>query len=456
MKKLITTSFLFAFLFVSAVAQNIYIRFNLVPAESTLLTGLQSSTNGVGVPITFDTDGTTPTDAYIMDMPSEGGDIYTKILTLPAGNYQYQSVFADGTGTQGEKGAWTAGRPFTITEEKAVVFRAKIEGGFIKFVNDEQVLLFSFYSDGNLNFSLPQPSLNGDIEFAETSPNYKGSLQGILYPQGSTAFVADVSPTAKGKHTFTGGANGKVRWLFKYNRHTLTVEDVVKVVTLLDSDFIDGGNGFAPADELGGDLGTFSSTDPLLLGGKTRSVSAIIGSDILGGGEKNNNLLKIAPKDIDAKMYYAVYISGGGDPIKEGNTPLTTEADVDVAEYQTEWKSVASLNVSEGLDNSEDYVLDIWYETVCHGDTIKSNVYTSSFTVYNTATGIQQNELSAQLKINGNILTADFEKNTTVTLYSISGQLIDHKIVFGNYSIALNKGVYIFSAEGKVAKVVIQ
>lgn len=449
MKRLITTSLLFMFVFVSVAAQNIYIRFNLVPNESGFVTGTHAASPGK--PIVFDLDGTTPTDAYLMDAPNEDG-VYTKSFTLPAGKYEYQAIYADGTGTEGEKGAWTDGRPFTISEEKTIVFRAKIVNGFIKYLNDAQNLYFSLMSDGKIKELLPDSDTNGDVDYIFTNTAYKGAVQGIIFAEANTAFLADFLPQGKNKYTF-GGANGKVRWKLSFNRHTLTVGTLTKLVTLLDADMINTGNGLAAASELATNLGTFSTETPLILNGGTTSVSAIIGTDGPAGSEKVNNLLKIAPADITAKMYYTVSL-GEDAPLKDGNVILTTEATL--ADYQTAWASSTSLNVSEGLTDNPGYVLNVWYETECHGDIVKSAVYTSSFAIDNTPTGIQENESSLNLKVEGNVLIANLEKSTLISLYTISGQLIENTTINGEYSIELEKGVYVFSADGKATKVIIR
>ena len=72
---------------------DLYIRFNQVPDESGLLTGTQGDVNAPKA-ITF--DGATLTDAYVMDVPQVAGGVYTKTMNLPAGNYEYQVVKADG------------------------------------------------------------------------------------------------------------------------------------------------------------------------------------------------------------------------------------------------------------------------------------------------------------------------------------------------------------------------
>ncbi|MDR1585120.1 MAG: hypothetical protein LBS07_02950, partial [Prevotellaceae bacterium] len=378
MKKFIITTGLCAFIGLSGTAQDIYIRFNKVPATSGIVTGTQSSTKEVGKPIDFDDDGN-PTDAYLMEAPTEAGGIYTKEFTLPAGSYEYQAVFADGTGTQGENNAWTLGRPFSVSETTDILFRAKIitvnGSNYIKFLNDAQDLRWSNTTNVATSMLITAtPDNEGNVKFAFTYSNYKGYLEACLYPQSSTTqLMADVLPT-RGKYSF-GFANGKVRWLFTYNRYTLTFVGGEKLVTLLNADSINTGNGFIAAGELDESLGTFSSTTPLSLTGKTTSVSAIIGIDGPAGAFSDNDLLKIAPVDIKAEMYYEVTQGEGEETslVAAGNALLSTTVDVNTPEYQTEWKLETPVNITNGLTNGT-YNLNVWYETVCHGDTIKSTV----------------------------------------------------------------------------------
>lgn len=454
MKKIFTTSLLCVFIWGLGTAQNIYIRFNQAPTESGLLIGTQSNTQNEGKPIVFDENDEIPLDAYLMDDPIDG--IYTKTFILPAGEYQYQAVFADGTGTQGEKGAWWDGRPFSISEEKPVIFRAKIINGFIKFINDEQQLYFSSYSDGVNSILLPSSSSNGDVEFTVIDPNYKGSVQGLIYPKQNTSFVADVLPIGKGKYTFPGGANGKVKWLFSFNRYTFAVENLTKLVTLLDENAIQIGDNLIAAEELAENLGTYSSKIPLLLGGQTTSVSARIGIDGPAGGEKANNLLKLAPINIEAKMYYEV-TQGEGEEltiIKSGTSLLSTEDDVNVPVYQTLWVLQTPVNISNSLENGE-YNLKVWYETICYGDIVKSDEYTTIFYI-DMGTGAElQNPTEIKIHTTNNIIAVDFYEKTNIKLYSISGQMLDQKSDISSYSRSVQTGVYILSVNEVPYKIIV-
>lgn len=450
MKKNLFTTICIALVAMSLSAQDLYIRFNKVPDESGILTGDQSSAQ-LGKPIVIENE--IPADAYLMDVPVEDG-IYTKTLLLPAGDYEYQTVFADGTGTQGEKGAWTQGRPFSVSEEKPVVFRAKIVNNYIKFMNDEQKLYFSSYSDGGNSILLPTPTIDGGIEFTAVDPNYKGSVQGIIYAQGSTAFVADILPVGKGKYTFPAGANGKVKWLFSFNTHTFTVGNLKKLVTLLNTDSINIGDDFIAAEELAENSGIFSSTSPLLLKGKTTSVSAVIGIDGPAGAEKNNNLLKIAPTNIEARMYYTV-LSENETPVLDESQVLSTTANPATAEYSTAWMLDTPVNISGTLTDGS-YTLTVWYETEIYGDIIKSTEYSTAFSVDNTLTNVQQQESGICLKVDRNRITADFEGDAVVKLYSVSGQLINQTVVTDGFSQTVQQGIYLLRINNHVYKVAVK
>jgi hypothetical protein len=450
MKKSITTMLLALFALSFSFAQDLYIRFNKAPIEAGFLTGTQSPANGEAKAITFESEN--PTDAYLMDLPDEGSDIYKKVFTLPIGDYEYQVVFADGTGTQGEASAWTIGRPFSIAEEKAVVFRAKIVNGYIRFLCDAQDLYFSNTTNYVGASLLPEADETGNVQFYFTYSNYKGKLEACLFPQGNTTqFVADVLP-AKGKYDFNG-ANGKVKWLLSYNRHTLTYEGVKKIVTLLDTDLVDTGDGLIPADELLPDLGTYSNSTPLLLSGGTTSVSARIGIDELGGAEKENNLLKIAPIDIEAKMYYNIYDADSIEVISEGNNILTTEAEIETATYQTVWTLDTPIDVTDGLSNGA-YTLNIWYETVCHTDTVKSDIYTTAFSVYNenVTTGLQDLNSNMKILVQNNTINVNLEDKASIKLFSVSGNLIFQSVT-DNLSQSLQSGIYILQVNEKSYKV---
>ena len=438
---------------------DLYVRFNAVPEESGLKTGVQSSEVGAGVPINF--DGGEPTDAYRMTTPIDGGDVYTLTLNLPAGDYEYQVVKADGTGSEGEKQAWTAGRPFAVSEGgQEVVFRAKVEDdGYVKFLCDAQVLLFSSYSDGKTRAQFPD--LTGEdggvVRLAITDPNYKGYTQGIIFPEDINSFVADVLPIGKGKYSFPGGANGKVRWLISYDRYNLEADSLVKLVTLLDTDLI-GINGDAVAAEnLPEQAGTFTAAQPLMLIGGTTSVSARIGVDEPAGAEKANDFLKIAPRTIEAKMHYNVYNADSTEMVAESNALLNTEADMATPEYETVWTLAEPLNVSSGL-NEGDYTLNVWFETVCQGDTIRSAVHTTDFTVESGSptTGFDVPALQANVTTQGQTICAAFDGTATVKLYALNGQLLDSRVVAGEYTYTASAGLYLLEVDGATYKVAVR
>ena len=386
---------------------DLYVRFNAVPEESGLKTGVQSSEVGVGVPINF--DGGEPTDAYRMTTPIDGGDVYTLTLSLPAGDYEYQVVKADGTGSEGEKQAWTAGRPFAVSEGgQEVVFRAKVtDDGYVKYLCDAQVLLFCSYSDGKNHVVFPDLTEgdNGVTRLAITDPNYKGTMQGIIFPEDINSFVADVLPIGKNKYSFPGGANGKVRWLISYDRYNLEADSLVKLVTLLDTDLI-GINGDAVAAE---------------------------------------------------NLPEQVYNADSTEMVAESNALLNTEADRATPEYETVWTLAEPLNVSSGL-NEGDYTLNVWFETVCQGDTIRSAVHTTDFTVEggSPTTGLDVPALQAHVTTQGQTICAAFDGTATVKLYALNGQLLDSRVVAGEYTYTASAGLYLLEVDGTTYKVAVR
>lgn len=455
MKKLSALFFLAACVAsLNVQAQDLYIRFNVVPEGSSLLTGTQSSDFEVAKPITLG-ENSVPTDAYLMDAPAADSEIYSKTMTLPAGNYEYQVVKADGTGTQGERTAWTNGRPFSLAEETEIVFRAKIVNGYVKYLCDAQTLNFSSFSDGTNNSQFHPISDEYD-QINITNSLYKGTLQAMIYPDNLPAFIADVLPIGKGKYSVPGGANGKVRWQISYNRHTLTCENAVKLVTLLDTNLIGIGAEAVSGDvaEMNADLGTFSSASPLLLIGGTTSVSARIGIDVPAGAEKANDLLKIMPKDVAAYMCYT--ITQNADTILANRVALATAADSVTPEYEFDWQTVEPINVSDGLGNGT-YTLNFHYETVCHNDTVCSDEYTTAFSVANgPTTGLDETSMQPKIMVNAQNIQAYFNESATVSLYSITGQLIDREEGVCNYNKHVNPGMYILSIAGETYKIIVK
>lgn len=457
MKKLSALFFLAACIsFLHVQAQNLYIRFNVVPSGTAIPTGT------IGTAIQM--DGDTPTDAYLMDAPSDGSDIYSKTLTLPAGNYEYQVVFADGTGSQSiHQASVNAGRQFTLQEGKDVTFRAKIyqpaESQYIKFLCDAQLLYLNTSTTFTTDHPFSAPDENGLTVCSFTYTNYKGAVEVAISPASSTVLTTDVLLTAGSKYRLNNAANGKVRWQVSYNRNTLTFNDadVYKLVTLLDTDLIGIGAEatLSNATDLATELGTFSTSTPLFISGGTTSVSARIGIDGPAGAEKANDLLKIMPQDVAAYMCYT--ITQNEATILANRVALATAANPETPEYEFDWQTVEPINVSDGLDNGT-YTLNFHYETVCHNDTIKSDVYSTTFTVANTTspTGLEENLVAPQITVNNQNIQANLSGNATVSLFSITGQLIDRQDNIRFYDKNVNPGMYILSVAGEAYKVIVK
>lgn len=443
------------FVSMSAQAQNLYIRFNMVPSETAIPTGT------IGTAIQM--DGDTPTDAYLMDAPSDGSDIYSKTLTLPAGNYEYQVVFADGTGSQStHQASVNAGRQFTLQEEKDVTFRAKIyqpeESQYIKFLCDAQLLYLNTSTTFTTDHPFSAPDENGLTVCSFTYTNYKGAVEVAISPASSTVLTADVLLTAGSKYRLNNAANGKVRWQVSYNRNTLTFNDadVHKLVTLLDTDLIGIGAEatLSNATDLAAEQGTFSNSSPLLLNGGTTSVSARIGADGPAGAEKANDLLKIMPKDIAAYMCYT--ITQNNEIIRANRIGMYTDADPETPEYETIWQTAEATNISTGLDNGT-YNLNIHYETICHNDTVSSNEYSTTFSVSNgTATELAETSVAPRISVNGQNIEAYFNGSAAIRLFSITGQLIDQQHARDQYGIRVEPGLYILSVAGKTHKIIVK
>lgn len=434
--------------------QDLYVRFNKVPAESGIKTGILLT------PVSFAELSGEPTDAYKMEAPAEGSDIYTLTLNLPAGDYEYQVTFKDTVIYESTHNMAKAGRPFSVKEQKDIVFRAKVhtvnagketEYKCIKFLCDAQTLHYSNTTTFISGQMFPEPDEQGNTSIVFTHTNYKGAIEMAICPPTTTIYSSDVLPFGGSKYRLSV-ANGKVRWKLTYNRHTLTLEEPVqKLVTLLDGDTIIIDAEKVPAAELPANIGAFSVENPLLLAGGTTSVSARIDPTGEAGAaaEKPNDLLKLAPETIEAKMYYNVFNADSTEMIVENNALLVTTADATVPEYETVWTMGAPLNVTGGL-SAGDYTLNVWYETVCYGDTIQSAIYSTDFSVSgNPTTGFEQPTLQANVFTAGQAIQAIFDGTATVKLYAVSGQLLDEQTVSGNYNKMVHPGLYILQVADK-------
>ncbi len=457
MKKFFTFSLvLFCCTYLSyAQQQSLYIRFNLVPKDAEVLTG----TIGTAIQI----EDEVPTDAYLMETPADGSDIYSKTMILPAGDYQYQVVFADGTGSQSTHNvAINQGRPFSLTEEKSITFRAKIyqpeETPYIKFLCDAQPLYVSNTTSFSEDNMFSEPDETGLSICSFTYSNYKGAVEPCISPANSTILTTDVLPTAGSKYRISNAANGKVRWQLSYNRYTLTFNDndIKKLVTLIDNNLIGIGTDetLNNATELMPELGTFSNLSPLFIKGGTTSVSARIGIDGPAGAEKANDLLKIMPKDILAKMCYK--ITQNGDVISKNDIALNTTADLETPEYETIWQTNDPVNISNTLENGT-YTLNIHFETICHNDTIRSDEYISTFSIENDeTTALNNTVITPQITISEGNIQAHFNGNASVYLFSITGNLIDKQDVKDVYNKYVAPGIYLLRIDEKTYKIIVK
>ncbi len=447
---------------------DLYIRFNLVPEGSELLTGAQGSWDGEAKeadPKAIVFEQGQPTDAYLMDDPVDTLGIYTKTFTLPAGQYEYQVVYADGTGTLGSSfTTWATGRAFTVEEEKEVVFRAKVVDGYIKYLCDAQDLYYSPDSGTKNGRLFSEPDEAGLVKcFYTRTGAYKiGKVEGFIYPGISTDLIADLLPATK-KYTFSGGSNGNVRWMFSYNRHTLECFPLQIVVCVLDHDSIGiNAEELASAENLPAHAGTFTNAQPLLLSGGTNSVSARIGSEYngeIGGCEKQNSkTLTLTPEEVDVTLHYNVYNADSTELVAQANSVLATATEPETAVYEMTWASIEPLNVTAGLADG-DYTLNVWYESVCYGDTIRSVVYATGFTVEGNnspTTGLDVPALQAHVTTQGQTICAAFDGTATVKLYALNGQLLDSRVAAGEYTYTASAGLYLLEVDGMTYKVAIR
>jgi len=461
---LLSTALFFANTLFAQVT-DLYIRFNLVPEGSGLLTGAQSPTKAVGEPIAFD-ESNNPTSAYLMDAPEEATGIYTKTLNLPAGNYEYQVVKADGLGEQntGLTYPWTLGRPFTVTEQKDVTFRAKLDNGYRRFLCTEQYsnIRISPWTTGTASTLFNAPDEEGIAHVFVNGPKAGTILEGVLFsgPADTNYSIADLMPYTGSKKNFSS-SRGVVRWVLAYNVNTLSFADTAyhKLVTLLKNDSISSGAEYSLASA-SSSLGTFSTTTPLNLKGSTTSVSVRTtlttdaNSTSLGYTTALHSAHLIAPKNIEAKMFYQI-LNASSNVISEGNQTLTTD-DVETGAYETIWKSATPMNITNGLGNG-DYSLKIWYQTVCFSDTITSTVNTTSFSVDNTTTDVISQNNNVRIFTSNNTINVKFDGVADVKLYSISGLLIDNAYSLDKlYTKQVEKGMYIIKLNDKTYKIAVK
>ena len=129
---------------------------------------------------------------------------------------------------------------------------------------------------------------------------------------------------------------------------------------------------------------------------------------------------------------------------------------------------LANADLLEGLELADGtYTLSFWFEseyTAEYGkDTIvaenDSVPYQATFTVEGNGsptTGFDVPALQANVTTQGQTICAAFDGTATVKLYALNGQLLDSRVVAGEYTYMASAGLYLLEVDGATYKVVIR
>ena len=102
------------------------------------------------------------------------------------------------------------------------------------------------------------------------------------------------------------------------------------------------------------------------------------------------------------------------------------------------------------------YSLYIYFRAGDQYDSNNSANYVATFTVIDTSTALDKTKSGLSIRAANGKITARFEGNADVKLYSVSGQLINSGVVSGEFSQEVQRGVYILHINGAAHKVLVK
>lgn len=394
--------------------------------------------------------------SFQMLLPAFKADGITKIT------YNYQTVFTAYSDARDAKYL----RTFTLDQDKTVTFYSK---AWLKttpstyntqFLCDAQQVSIDFifwqYTPIT-SVTLPLP-INGKSSAIVTIPvdAYAAALyQPYVISQSNGTIrkqwrdLNNLAGASPANDNFMNVAlcnkntGGRYKIMLDYPTMTITT---AKVLDSIASPKIQVGTGLlvAPTDATfeGNNLGTFSSSNALRIGGSVNLYSFRTSTQIA---------------DVTAKLYYQITKTGYNSGIKElALSTLKTEI-LGVTTPAT-FSTAAQLDISSGLETG-DYTLKVWYGASCFGDELlkdnNGSGYSASFAVDST-TSFEKPTISSNISIENGLINARFDTAVEVKLFTVTGQLINHTVETKSFSQAVPTGIYILYIDNNSHKIIVK
>ncbi len=202
------------------------------------------------------------------------------------------------------------------------------------------------------------------------------------------------------------------------------------------TDFTDENKRYSVSDFDGKSLGTFSTTQPLLIGGEISTYPRIFNG-------------------MTVKIYYKI---DDDSSIKSFDLPWNADINTNDSKWQTGEGEL--INVSDGLSNG-DHTISVWFYVAKLDYKIYDNnggsYYVAYFSIDNTATSLYSNLINHSIITDGNQIKANFEGSAPIELYTINGTLLKKTVAVDSFEQAdLLPGLYIIKINGKANKVLVK
>ena len=205
-------------------------------------------------------------------------------------------------------------------------------------------------------------------------------------------------------------------------------------------------------------------------------------ANIPASGTLNTVILKesypllnaISEENTQVNLCYTIAKAGKEEETEEAED--TKEAEVlkkafsltgEPTNLSASWE-LTNADLLDGLELEDGaYTLSFWFEseyTAEYGkDTIVADnasvPYQATFTVEGSGsptTGLDVPALQANVTTQGQTICAAFDGTATVKLYALNGQLLDSRVVAGEYTYLASAGLYLLEVDGTTYKVVIR
>jgi len=314
-------------------------------------------------------------------------NLYSFQMFLPASQdggktpfvYYYTTVFKK-ENTNGPR--LSGNRKFTLSQDRFVNFYAKAWYNTVtstyqtQFLCDAQKVSYTFFGPtGFKSFTkeLPLPTNGKSFGFV-TLPTINSKIEYNVVSESTLSYPyawTDLNNTTNAKQVFiTTYKAGKYKISVDYPTLTTSID---KVLDSIESPKIQitGGNFVNAPNFNERNLGLYNDQYPLSIGASLVACSKYQG---------------LSASNVDARLYYQISNGLYDSGIKKIEL-ATTDTQIN---FGSTYSNSSVVNVSTGLPDGN-YIIKVWYETECLGDTLLNDnqgaKYTANFTINQSGSG---------------------------------------------------------------------